>query len=250
MLTAIKRIGVDKFNHAIWLFKCECGKEVEKGLARVRSNITKSCGCLKSEVSSQNLTKYRKENNNKPKKKILGLKFNKLTAIKYIGEENNRRAIWLWECDCSNTIKLSSDKVKIGLVKSCGCINREKEKELYGQNFDYSFTLAARKECYNSYKQRARRSNIYFSLTFTECMTLFESHCTYCKQEPKNIKKAHSTNSTFIYNGIDRVDNNPKIGYRLGNVVACCAQCNRAKGTLSELEFKNWIKNVYRNLTS
>lgn len=241
MLTAIKRVGTDKFNHAIWLFRCDCGKEVEKDLARVRSNITKSCGCLRLEASRRNLTKYRKENNGKPKKKILGLTFNKLTAIEYIGEENNRRAIWLWQCECGNQIKLQSDTVKNGHTKSCGCLNKDKELELYGQNFDYSFTLAARKECYNSYKQRARRSNIHFELSFDECMYFFEKSCFYCGREPSNIKKARSTESTFIYNGIDRVNNDRKVGYRLENIISCCARCNRAKGIMDFNEYLEFL---------
>lgn len=36
-----------------WLFKCDCGNELLCTANRVRTGITKSCGCLKSEVLSE-----------------------------------------------------------------------------------------------------------------------------------------------------------------------------------------------------
>ena len=33
---------------------------------------------------------------------ITGQKFNKLTAIKRVGSDKNRRALWLCKCDCGN----------------------------------------------------------------------------------------------------------------------------------------------------
>lgn len=240
-LVALERVGLHHDGKSLWKWQCDCGNIIERTTPHIVHGDTKSCGCHRAKVSTNILTQYRKENNGKPKKNILGLKFNKLIAIEYIGEENNRRAIWLWQCECGNQIKLQSDVVKNGHTKSCGCLNKDKELELYGQNFDYSFTLAARKECYNSYKQRARRSNIHFELSFDECMYFFEKSCFYCGREPSNIKKARSTESTFIYNGIDRVNNDRKAGYRLENIISCCARCNRAKGTMDFNEYLEFL---------
>ena len=50
ILTAVKDTGKRRKHNAIWLFKCDCGKECEKVIADVKSDAkigrTPSCGCL------------------------------------------------------------------------------------------------------------------------------------------------------------------------------------------------------------
>lgn len=53
-LTGIKKIGKDKNNNNIWLFKCDCGNEKEIPASLVNNGKTKSCGCLQYE--SRNVT--------------------------------------------------------------------------------------------------------------------------------------------------------------------------------------------------
>lgn len=36
-----------------WLFRCDCGNEVEKLLENVRSGVTKSCGCLRIDTTRE-----------------------------------------------------------------------------------------------------------------------------------------------------------------------------------------------------
>ena len=74
---------------------------------------------------------------------------------------------------------------------------------------------------------------------------MFQKNCHYCGVEPNQFPKgnwAKSYNGLFIYNGIDRKDN--KIGYLLENCVSCCTICNRAKHSLSEEDFENWITRI------
>lgn len=53
-LTAIRLVTKgSRRAKAKWLFRCECGNEIECTANRVRSGTTKSCGCLKREISSQ-----------------------------------------------------------------------------------------------------------------------------------------------------------------------------------------------------
>ena len=59
-LTAIRKTGKDKHNHAIWLWRCQCGGTIETLAASVRSGRTKSCGCL-----------YKETRIGSPKKKII-----------------------------------------------------------------------------------------------------------------------------------------------------------------------------------
>lgn len=48
-LTALYRCGKNKSNHALWVCRCSCGKEVIVSTDSLAHN-TKSCGCLNDEV--------------------------------------------------------------------------------------------------------------------------------------------------------------------------------------------------------
>lgn len=49
-LTAIRFVRKDASNNARWLFKCECGKEVECRGSEVTRGGIQSCGCVMSDV--------------------------------------------------------------------------------------------------------------------------------------------------------------------------------------------------------
>ena len=114
---------------------------------------------------------------------------------------------------------------------------------------------AAKRRIYQKYREGAKRRNISFKLSKKEFLKLTRNNCYYCNIEPSNKlesrdyystvtgeKKIYYFGEPFIYNGIDRLNNNK--GYVKTNVVACCAICNRAKYRLSEKEFKEWIKRL------
>lgn len=72
-----------KSNATFWLCECLCGsgKEIIVSTTDLKSGHTKSCGCLKSERSSETLKKINQNNNGGGKK-------NKITKF-YIDENNN-----------------------------------------------------------------------------------------------------------------------------------------------------------------
>jgi len=45
-LTPIKVIRKDNSNRAMWLCKCDCGKETVVSSSNLQSGNTQSCGCL------------------------------------------------------------------------------------------------------------------------------------------------------------------------------------------------------------
>lgn len=63
---------------------------------------------------------------------------------------------------------------------------------------------------------KAIARDVPFLLNFDEWSELVEQECAYCAGalEPQGI-------------GLDRLDNS--LGYVLGNVVPCCAECNRIR---------------------
>lgn len=59
---------------------------------------------------------------------LTGLKFNRLTVI---GRHpiKRRQAWWECRCDCGTITKVGSFELKTGMIKSCGCFNRESESK-------------------------------------------------------------------------------------------------------------------------
>jgi len=62
-------------------------------------------------------------------------------------------------------------------------------------------------------------------------------------EKPFTKDKTLISDDFILVNGIDRINSN--IGYIEGNVVPCCKHCNRAKNTMSDSEFREWIKKIY-----
>lgn len=56
-LTAVKHIG-SKNGRAVWLCKCDCGKETIVYGKSLRSGNTKSCGCLNIDSSTERIVKF------------------------------------------------------------------------------------------------------------------------------------------------------------------------------------------------
>lgn len=56
---------------------------------------------------------------------LTGLRFGRLTAIRYAGQETNRGARWLWRCDCGTEFETYGGSVTRGHTRSCGCLRKE-----------------------------------------------------------------------------------------------------------------------------
>lgn len=51
-LTAIEKVGKDKFGIALWKCQCICGRDTTVRLQSLTSGATRSCGCYNREVQS------------------------------------------------------------------------------------------------------------------------------------------------------------------------------------------------------
>lgn len=56
---------------------------------------------------------------------FIGLKINKLEFIKHINKDKKGYEIWNIKCYCGNIFNAIASKIKIGRVRSCGCLNKE-----------------------------------------------------------------------------------------------------------------------------
>lgn len=59
---------------------------------------------------------------------LVGAKYNRLTAKRFIRMEGHGESVWLWECDCGNQKEIKASSVKRENTKSCGCLKEELDK--------------------------------------------------------------------------------------------------------------------------
>ncbi len=124
-LTVISRAENGKNGQARWNCVCECNKKCIIIGKSLRSGHTKSCGCFHTEIR-----KARAEN-------LAGQKFNRLTVVSRTKNHNNRTS-WNCVCECGNKSVVSSDCLKSGDTKSCGCIKSPPTLERLDKYIDKS----------------------------------------------------------------------------------------------------------------
>lgn len=175
---------------------------------------------------------------------VVGKRYGNFIINRISGKNKRYQLLVECLCDCGNTKIIRLDHIKSGWVSSCGCLKsksaRKRSKEKLGNKYNASFN-----GLYTSYRKRAKKIDLEFKLSKEEFYNLNKQNCYYCGIEPLQVRREKGTWDTniFLYNGIDRLDNN--YGYSLENCVPCCKTCNYAKHMMTLDEFFLWIKRVY-----
>lgn len=112
-LTVIEYIGSIN-NRRFYKCLCDCGKEVDVSGTKLRTNKTKSCGCLLKDIHEDSASKW------------IGKKFHKLTILESYSKEKYKDRKFLCACECGNKKITTIAKLKKGDVKSCGCLKKER----------------------------------------------------------------------------------------------------------------------------
>lgn len=182
---------------------------------------------------------------------MIGSKIGRLEILafsKYIKYSGKNRAFYICKCDCGTVKDIAGQSLVSGRVNSCGCIHDERTRQM-GRNNCIGYGESSLNTLYLNYKYQAIKRHKSFNLSREEFRKLTKQNCYYCGAEPNNVKKPTIRGKgEYIYNGVDRVDNTK--GYSIENCVACCTTCNRAKQTMREEEFLNWIRKVYEHRCS
>lgn len=223
-LTIIKRAPNNKQGSAMWFCRCECEKEIIVQGGALRRGATQSCGCFRA---TENL---------------IGQKFGYLAVIERAPDNKQSMARWLCECKCGNKTIVLGNNLKKGTTRSCGCFQRESIIERTRLSYGY----ACIQETIRCYKNSAKKRGLEYNLIEKHFIEITQQDCYYCGAKPNNIKKSGHHNGDYVYNGIDRIDNNK--GYTIDNIVPCCAKCNYAKGKLTLQEFKELIEGIYNHM--
>lgn len=228
-LLAISPCGKTKQGGYIWECKCDCGKEHKISSSLLVHGGIKSCGCLEKET-------------NKLISRV-GEKFGKLTII---AKADGHRKKWVVRCECGVEKIVRYGNLKNGCTKSCGCWKSTGLWVKPGNKKE--FGVAAMNTILDGYKRGAKERNLTWNISIELFKKITKSNCYYCGIEPYRRRETKDKNGHYIFNGIDRVDNN--IGYEVHNVVPCCKTCNRAKDIMTQQEFIAWAKRIAANFIS
>lgn len=225
-LTVLSRAG-SKGRSATWLCRCGCGAEVVIRGDSLRSNNTRSCGCLQREQRKQYL------------KNEIGKRYGRLIILGRAGMNRHGQRLWLCRCECGKELKVLGGSLRRGATQSCGCL----QKERAGDANRLPIGEAAFNRLIDRIKRSAKQRGYIWSLTEDQVRQLTSRPCYYCGAEPAQVSSGADLNGSYIYNGLDRINN--ENGYTLKNVVPCCQTCNYGKRTMVQDEFLAWIARVY-----
>jgi hypothetical protein len=141
VLTVVERTSSDRAGNAMWICKCKCGNTKA---VRAMFLIKRQQFCSKQ--CPEYIANIRLE--------VSGKVFGKLTAIKRVGFDNGRRAIWEFTCDCGGTIYTTLDRVNQGITKSCGCLAIASRRTRGG----LSLTRAYKNGYWHAYMRQRQRA--------------------------------------------------------------------------------------------
>jgi len=237
-LVVIEFIQSIKRQGKLYLCQCDCGNTREALVGRLNSGAIAHCGCgtqehnesMVIEMSGQKIGKW------------MVLK----TADKPIGSTMNKKgAYWECQCECGTIKTVYSSDLRNGHTKSCGC-GKAEETAARSRKYEpwYRSALTVFKQTYSD-----------GNLTMEQFLELAKMNCHYCgivpsnkynvfKAENKSPTKFSLENGDYIYNGLDRVDNNRP--HDLDNLVPCCRKCGTAKLHYTVDEFKEWLTRAYK----
>ncbi len=208
-----------------WLCQCDCGEQQYVLGIGLRSKWAKSCGCLG--IENRNLQHQNRTID------LVGKKFGNLNVLKKgcsIKNHGGTRLYWVCKCDCGKVKEIAGDTLVKGTTKTCGCRNLK-----CGE--------AGLNQLFKQYQINAKKRNFDFNLTKEHFIGITQSNCYYCDSLPKQIKK-NNFNGDFIYNGIDRINND--LGYSPENCVPCCGMCNGMKSHYDQDLFFKQIEKIYK----
>lgn len=167
-----------------------------------------------------------------------GKRYKRLIVLERAGSTKSGTALWRCKCDCGNETITRGEKLRNGSTTSCGC--RQVTTNCL------PFGVAALRRVFRHIKRNAKKHGYQWKLSDEDIKQLIDSPCHYCGVESSNISRGIGNNGDYHYNGIDRVDN--QRGYLPDNVVACCWECNQAKGAKSYHDFIEWIRRIANHI--
>lgn len=179
----------------MWKCQCECGNVVYRSQQNLRNVKHPSCGCWKSELTSQ-----RKLEN------LVGQRFGNLIVLER-AETTHVSTRWKCKCDCGNECIVLAENLKKGHTTSCGCY-REKTRVLncYSHGFRntriYSVYSKIKDRCFNENNPRYKD---YGGRGIKMCDEWKNNPKAFCEWAYAN---GYKEDAKYGECTIDRLDNN------------------------------------------
>lgn len=89
--------------------RCECGTVKDVYYRSLEMGVSRSCGCLRTELSHD---------------KAEDLTGRRIGKLKVIGKDESRPRYWICECECGNRKSIVAHSLQCEATLSCGCIQR------------------------------------------------------------------------------------------------------------------------------
>ena len=216
---------------AIWKCVCECGTLGEVKKSKLSDGTSKSCGCLKRELTSKRRSDSGLDLTNKT--------FGRLKVLRPTGEKNSEGRIWLCKCECGGTIETSARNLNGGRTKSCGCLQIEKVTQLGLSNIGKNNPL------YNHTLTDEERATTLFQRTSAQYKDIRNKtlkrdnfKCVVCR-----------SNKRIVAHHLDGFDKHKDKRFDLDNLVTLCGDCHKefhhafGYGGNTREQFENYFKN-------
>lgn len=140
-----------------------------------------------------------------------GQKYGRLTAIAYTGKKSKAgHYLWLWQCECGNTIVLPGHSVKSGNTNSCGCLHSEMMARRNKENATHHSTQSRLYGIWRSMKQRCtdpgrKEFNNYGGRGIRVCEQWLKD---FSKFKEWALSSGYDPNAPYMECTIDRIDPN------------------------------------------
>ena len=149
----------------------------------------------------------------------------------------------LAKCECGTEKWFRYEHVKSGRSKSCGCLNYEahtQDPTIKTIHYVMTYILSS-----------AKKRELKMELTERDVRSIIFKNCVYCGEKPSNFgakEQREFGKGMSPFNGVDRIDS--QRGYVIGNVVACCSQCNTMKLDLTVEQFKEKVAKIHTKINT
>ena len=184
-----------------WLGECECGDVGDYVGGDLTRGHTKSCGCMRNEITS----KRRRSN-------LVGKVYGRLKVKKLIGSNKLKKLVYLCVCSCGKKTKVVAEDIISGHTQSCGCIRSEVASKMMKKRY---FSLLRTNETSASYTGRKLHSKEIYHWR-NKVFKRDDYACQLCNNRGGTLN-AHHLNAWNAY---------PDERFDIDNGITLCTDCH------------------------